>query len=75
MTYTSQELVGRTAIAQPTSHPRCPDRRLRPSKPHCWALVQVWNGAVDAKFDEEAEAREVMTCLDHDELVLLYTGQ
>ena len=43
---------------------------------HCrsrqWALVQVWNGAVLASFDDETSARRAMSWADDDEVVVLY---
>jgi hypothetical protein len=40
-----------------------------------WALVQVWDGAVLASFDDEAPARTAMTRIDDDEVVVLYVGR
>jgi hypothetical protein len=42
--------------------------------PRRWALVQVWDGAVLASFDHETGAREAMTGLDDDEVVVLCVG-
>jgi hypothetical protein len=56
-------------------HKRTPRRgraaRLH-TKPGRWALVQVWDGAVIASFDDEAGAREAMIRADDDEVVVLY---
>jgi hypothetical protein len=46
-----------------------------PSRPGRWALVQVWDGAVLASFDDETSAREAMAGVDDDELVVLYVGR
>lgn len=43
-------------------------------KPRRWALVQVWDGAVLASFNHETSAREAMTGLDDDEVVVLCVG-
>jgi hypothetical protein len=42
--------------------------------PRRWALVQVCDGAVLASFDHETGAREAMTGLDDDEVVVLCVG-
>lgn len=42
------------------------------TKPGRWALVQVWDGAVLASFEDEARAREAMSRADDDEVVVLY---
>lgn len=42
-----------------------------PSRPGTWTLVQVWDGAVLARFADEASAREAMTGVDDDEVVVL----
>jgi len=42
--------------------------------PRRWALVQVWDGAELASFDHETGAREAMTGLDDDEVVVLCVG-
>ena len=39
--------------------------------PRQWALVQVWDGAVLASFDHETSAREAMSGVDDDEVVVL----
>jgi hypothetical protein len=36
-----------------------------------WLLIQVWDGAVLAAFDDEASARKVMSCADDDDVVVL----
>jgi len=41
------------------------------SKPRKWALVQVWNGAVLATFDDETSARNANSNADDDEVVVL----
>jgi hypothetical protein len=48
--------------------------RLRPShsKPGTWAVVQVWNGAVLATFDDEAQARAAISSADDEEIVILH---
>ncbi len=45
------------------------------SRPGRWALVQVWDGALLASFDNETSAREAMTRVDDDEVVVLYVGR
>jgi hypothetical protein len=37
-------------------------------------LVQVWNGAVLAAFDDETSARDTMSRADDDEVVMLYVN-
>ena len=52
-------------------------RRCAPrvqSGPGRWALVQVWDAAVLASFDDETSAREVMAGIDGDEVVVLCVG-
>jgi hypothetical protein len=44
------------------------------SRPRRWMLVQVWDGAVLAAFDDEVSARAVMSCADDDEVVVLCVG-
>jgi hypothetical protein len=44
------------------------------SRPGRWVLVQVWNGAVLAGFDDETSARRAMSWTDDDEVVVLYVG-
>ena len=44
------------------------------SRPGRWALVQVWNGAVLASFDDETGARRAMAWADDDEVVVLYVA-
>jgi hypothetical protein len=39
-----------------------------------WALVQVWDGAVLARFDNETNAREAMNGADDNEVVVLHFG-
>jgi hypothetical protein len=34
----------------------------------------VWDGAVLARFDDEISAREAMSRVDDDEVVVLYVG-
>jgi hypothetical protein len=34
-------------------------------------LVHVWDGAVLAAFDDEANARTVLSCVDADDVVVL----
>lgn len=46
-----------------------PWSRARPGR---WALVQVWDGAVLASFEDETSAREAMIGADDDEVVVLY---
>ena len=58
----------RSRIARPGPVRRSQPRRRR------WALVQVWDGAVLATFDDEARAREVLGRTDDDEVVLLSVG-
>jgi hypothetical protein len=63
--------------AGPTSTPRPRSRRGTHgpapslSKPRKWALVQVWNGAVLATFDDETSARNANSNTDDDEVVVL----
>jgi hypothetical protein len=63
--------------AGPTSTPRPRSRRDTHgptpslSKPRQWALVQVWNGAVLATFDDETSARSAKSNADDDEVVVL----
>ena len=45
-----------------------------PARHREWALVQVWNGAILARFDDEASARKAMSCADDDEVVVLYVN-
>ena len=45
--------------------------RQTQTKARRWVLVQVWDGAVLAAFDDEANARAVMSCADDDEVVML----
>jgi uncharacterized protein (DUF2384 family) len=54
------------------SHTHRPTRP--PSKPRKWVLVQVWNGAVLAAFDDETSARDTMSRADDDEVVMLYVN-
>lgn len=58
------------ARQRPQSHGR---GRLRQSQtgPRRWVLVQVWDGAVLAAFDDETSARAVMSGADDDEIVVL----
>ena len=44
------------------------------SKPRRWALVQVWDGALLATYDDEASARDAMTRVDDDNVVVLYVA-
>jgi len=44
------------------------------SRPGRWALVQIWDGAVLASFNDETSAREAMTGVDDDEVVVLYAA-
>ena len=44
------------------------------SRPGRWGLVQVWNGAVLASFDDETSARRAMAWADDDEVVVLYVA-
>lgn len=37
-----------------------------------WALVQVWDGAVLAVFDDEVSARAAISGADDDEVVVLH---
>ncbi len=57
------------SLARPVGEP---DPKSRPGR---WALVQVWNGAVLASFDNETSAREAITQVDDDEVVVLYVGR
>ena len=59
-----------TARLSSRSHTRGRARRS-PSRPRRWVLVQIWDGAVLAAFDNEASARAVMSNADDDELVVL----
>jgi hypothetical protein len=43
-----------------------------PMRPRRWALVQVWNGAVLATYDDEASARDAIGGVDDDEVVVLH---
>ena len=63
------------ATARQRSRSRGP-RRVRRSQswPRRWVLVQIWDGAVLAAFDNEASARAVMSCADDDEVVVLCVG-
>jgi hypothetical protein len=67
---------GLTAVRSGTAHR--PSVRVLASTPQVqprpgrWALIEVWNGAVLASFDSESAAREAMTGVDDDEVVVLY---
>ena len=39
-----------------------------------WVLVQVWDGAILARFDDELSARAAMTRADDDEIVVLHVN-
>ena len=69
----SDAVRGATARRWSRSHG---SRRVRrsPSRPRHWVLVQVWDGAVLARFDDEASARTVMSSADDDEVVVLCVG-
>jgi len=62
-----------TARARSRSVSRGCVPRSRP-RPRRWALVQVWDGAVLARFDTETSAREAMNGADDDEIVVLHLG-
>jgi hypothetical protein len=56
---------------RPSVHPRRRPALQARSGPGNWALVQVWDGAVLARFDDEASARGAIVGVDHDEVVVL----
>ncbi len=39
-----------------------------------WVLVQVWTGAVLARFDDEVSARAAISRVDDDEIVVLHVN-
>jgi hypothetical protein len=69
--------VEEAAVPGATARPQAPNdgpgplRSSRSSKPQRWALVQVWNGAVLATFENEANAQAALNGLDDDEVVVL----
>ena len=78
MRTTGTEMEGERAavpVARARPTPRSddagPDGRSQSSSPRLWALVQVWNGAVLATFDDDARARKAMDGFDDDEVVVL----
>ena len=40
-------------------------------EPRRWGLVDAWNGALIAIFEDEATAREAMTKAQHEDIVVL----
>ena len=46
--------------------------RRSQSKPRRWALVQVWDGALLATYDDETSARDAMIRVDDDDVVVLH---
>jgi len=62
-----------SALPRSRSHRHDPVRTSQ-HRPRCWALVQVWDGAVLATYDDEAHARHAISCLDDDEVVVLHVG-
>ena len=44
----------------------------RPLMDGRWALVQVWDGAVLATYDDEVSARDAIIGADDDEVVVLH---
>jgi len=58
---------------QTDDHPPCNRGAPRTSTGE-WVLVQVWDGAVLAAFNDELSARAAMTRLDDDEIVILHVN-
>jgi hypothetical protein len=58
---------------QTGDHPSC-TRGAPHTSTGEWLLVQVWDGAVLAHFDDELSARAAMTWLDDDEIVILHVN-
>jgi hypothetical protein len=61
--------VSRRVARQPSSgagrgQPGHPELRI-------WGLVDAWNGALIATFNDEATAREAMTKARHEDIVVL----
>ena len=48
--------------------------RRSQSRPRRWALVQVWDGAVLATYDDETSARDAITRVDDDDVVVLHVA-
>jgi hypothetical protein len=62
------------AVSRPAARqPSLSAGRGQPSspEPRSWGLVDAWNGALIATFDDEATAREAMTRAQHDDVVVL----
>ena len=62
-----------TARQPARSDPRSRVRRSL-SGPRPWALVQVWDGAVLATYDDETSARDAITRVDDDDVVVLHVA-
>jgi hypothetical protein len=66
--------VSRLARTVQTGDPPPSNRGVPHSSAGQWVLVQVWDGAVLARFDDELSARAATTRLDDDEIVVLHVN-
>jgi hypothetical protein len=64
--------MSRLARTLQTSDSPPPNHGLPRTSTGNWLLVQVWDGAVLARFDDEVGARAAMSRLDDDEIVVLH---
>jgi len=73
-TTSASDRVRLRTAQRPSVHPRRSSALRAPPRPGSWALVQVWDGALLASFDDEASAREAIAGVAHDEVVVLCIG-